>query len=753
MVKRTITACLFLYSMGMMAQRQQADAEKVINLDEVNVISTRANEKSPIAHTDVSKEQIADLNSGKDLPFLLSLSPSVTTSSDAGNGVGYTSLRVRGIDPSRINITANGIPLNEAESATVFWVNIADFASSAENIQIQRGAGTSTNGAGAFGATVNILTIKPNLKPSLGLDVSAGSYGTHKETFRFDTGLMGGHWSVQGRVSNIASDGYLDRAWAKLNSYFVQGGYYGQNTILKFITFNGWEKTYHAWNYASKYEQSLYGRTYNSCGIKGYDDNGNPTGFYDNQTDNYHQQHYQLLWDQIITPQLTLNVALHYTKGNGYYEQYKLGKKLYTFNLAPLGDYSTKDDLINQKKMDNDFYGFIGSLNYDNKHGLTASIGGGWNAYDGDHFGKVIWAKNTPVPANFTYYDNNARKTDGNIYGKVNYEFLKGLNAFVDLQYRHTGTRMNGPTDDYDQQNQQISFAQHFTYDFFNPKFGLFYQINKYNNVYGSFSIAHKEPTRNDYEDNIGANLKAEKLVDWEVGYRFQSPKFTAGANLYLMNYTNQFVLTGQLNEIGEMIASNDNSGKSYRAGIELEAAWQPVKWFRWDANATFSKNRNKDWTVNAVEDNTWNDQGVLNLGETKTAFSPECIFNNIFTFQHRGFKAQLISQYTGEQYMTNTGFRYAQVDDDRIKMTLSDYFTQNLDLSYTFKMGALKSGTIGVTFYNLTSLKYDNNGWAYCEIGKDANGKAYAWTTDLYESGFAPQAPFHFMAHLSLNF
>ncbi len=753
MVKRTIAACLFLYSMGMMAQRQQADAERVINLNEVNVVSTRVNEKSPIAHTDVSKEQIADLNSGKDLPFLLSLSPSVTTSSDAGNGVGYTSLRVRGIDPSRINITANGIPLNEAESATVFWVNIADFASSAENIQIQRGAGTSTNGAGAFGATVNILTTKPSLKPSLGLDVSAGSYGTHKETFRFDTGLMGGHWSVQGRVSNIASDGYLDRAWAKLNSYFVQGGYYGQNTILKFITFNGWEKTYHAWNYASKYEQSLYGRTYNSCGIMGYDDNGNPTGFYDNQTDNYHQQHYQLLWDQIITPQLTLNVALHYTKGKGYYEQYKLDKKLYTFNLALPGDYSTKDDLINQKKMDNDFYGFIGSLNYDNKDGLTASIGGGWNAYDGDHFGKVTWAKNTPVPTNFTYYDNNARKTDGNIYGKVNYEFLKGLNAFVDLQYRHTGIRMNGPTDDYDQQKQQISFNQHFTYDFFNPKFGLFYQINKYNKVYGSFAIAHKEPTRNDYEDNIGANLKAEKLVDWEVGYRFQSPKFTAGVNLYLMNYTNQFVLTGQLNEIGEMIASNDNSGKSYRAGIELEAAWQPVKWFRWDANATFSRNRNKDWTVNAVEDNTWSDQGVLNLGETKTAFSPEYIFNNIFTFQHRGFKAQLISQYTGEQYMTNTGFRYAQVGDNRIKMTLSDYFTQNLDLSYTFKMDALKSGTVGVTFYNLTSLKYDNNGWAYCEIGKDTNGKAYAWTTDLYESGFAPQAPFHFMAHLSLNF
>ncbi|MBR1668357.1 MAG: TonB-dependent receptor [Bacteroidaceae bacterium] len=761
MVKRILASCLIFGSLSMMAQSRHhaVDTMKVVDLDEVNVISTRAGATTPVAHTNVSKEQIAELNTGKDLPYILSQTPSVTTTSDAGNGMGYTTLRVRGVDPSRINITANGIPMNDAESAQVYWVNIPDFASSAESVQIQRGAGTSTNGAGAFGATVNIQTARLGTEPSFGYDMSAGSYGTHKETFRFASGLLGDHWAVQGRLSNIATDGYIDRASVRLGSYFLQAAYYGDNTVVKFITFNGQEKTYHAWNYTSKYEQSLYGRTYNSCG-EYYGDDGKPH-YYDNQTDNYHQQHYQLLWNQDLGSMLKLNLGLHLTKGDGYYEQYKVGKRLYQFNLNQPGDYKTTSDLINQKKMDNDFYGFIGSLNYDNKQGLSAALGGGWNVYDGDHFGKVIWAKDVLIQPDFEYYNNNGKKYDGNLYGKVNYEFLKGLNAFIDLQYRHASIRMNGLTDDYDKSYQQINFNERHAYNFFNPKFGLFYQINPHHHVYGNFSIAHKEPTRNDFEDNIGVNLKAEKLTDWELGYQYRNTQFSAGFNFYLMNYANQFVLTGQLNEIGEMIASNDNSGKSYRAGIELEAAYQPTKWFRWDVNATFSRNRNKDWTVSAVDGiayensdgDDWNSQGTINLGETKTSFSPEIIFNNILTFNWKGFKAQLQSQYISKQYMTNTGFRYAKVGNEYVKLFLSDYFTNNLDLSYTFKFKGIKSATIGATLYNLTSLKYDNNGWAYCEIGKDANGKAYAWTTDLYKSGFAPQAPIHFMAHLSLNF
>lgn len=753
MVKRIYAACLLCSSLGMMAQSKQTaiDTTKVVDLDEVNVISTRAGATTPVAHTNVTKEQIAEINTGKDLPYILSMTPSVTTTSDAGNGMGYTTLRVRGVDPSRINITANGIPMNDAESAQVYWVNIPDFASSAENVQIQRGAGTSTNGAGAFGATVNIQTAKLDMKPSFGYDMSGGSYGTHKETFRFASGLLGNHWAVQGRLSNIATDGYIDRASARLGSYFLQAAYYGDNTVVKFITFNGQEKTYHAWNYTSKYEQSLNHRTYNSCG-EYYDADGN-RHYYENQTDNYHQQHYQLLWNQNIGSMFTLNMGLHLTKGDGYYEQYKANKELYLFNINEPGDYSTKGDLINQKKMDNDFYGFIASLNFNNKRGLQASLGGGWNKYDGDHFGKVIWAKDVLIQPDFFYYDNNAKKYDGNIYGKVNYEFLKGLSAFIDLQYRHASLHMNGLTDDYDEQKNQIIFDERHAYNFFNPKFGLFYQINKHHHVYGNFSIARKEPTRNDFEENLGVDLKAEKLIDWELGYKYQSPTFTAGINLYWMNYTNQFVLTGQLNEIGEMIASNDNSGKSYRAGIELEAAYQPFKWFRWDMNVTFSRNRNKNWTVAATQEDTWADQGTHNLGETPTSFSPETIFNNILSFKWKGFKAQFISQYIGKQYMTNTGFDYAKVGDDYVKMTLSDYFTNNLDLSYNFKLKSLKSATVGVTLYNLTSRKYDNNGWAYCEVGKDNNGKAYAWTTDLYQSGFAPQAPLHFLAHLSINF
>ena len=753
MVKRIYAACLLFSSLGMMAQSRQTaiDTTKVVDLDEVNVISTRVGATTPVAHTNVTKEQIAEINTGKDLPYILSMTPSVTTTSDAGNGMGYTTLRVRGVDPSRINITANGIPMNDAESAQVYWVNIPDFASSAENVQIQRGAGTSTNGAGAFGATVNIQTAKLDMKPSFGYDMSAGSYGTHKETFRFASGLLGNHWAVQGRLSNIATDGYIDRASARLGSYFLQAAYYGDNTVVKFITFNGQEKTYHAWNYTSKYEQSLNHRTYNSCG-EYYDADGN-RHYYENQTDNYHQQHYQLLWNQNIGSMFTLNMGLHLTKGDGYYEQYKANKELYLFNINEPGDYSTKGDLINQKKMDNDFYGFIASLNFNNKRGLQASLGGGWNKYDGDHFGKVIWAKDVLIQPDFFYYDNNAKKYDGNIYGKVNYEFLKGLSAFIDLQYRHASLHMNGLTDDYDEQKNQIIFDERHAYNFFNPKFGLFYQINKHHHVYGNFSIARKEPTRNDFEENLGVDLKAEKLIDWELGYKYQSPTFTAGINLYWMNYTNQFVLTGQLNEIGEMIASNDNSGKSYRAGIELEAAYQPFKWFRWDMNVTFSRNRNKNWTVAATQEDTWADQGTHNLGETPTSFSPETIFNNILSFKWKGFKAQFISQYIGKQYMTNTGFDYAKVGDDYVKMTLSDYFTNNLDLSYNFKLKSLKSATVGVTLYNLTSRKYDNNGWAYCEVGKDNNGKAYAWTTDLYQSGFAPQAPLHFLAHLSINF
>ena len=734
----------------------QLDTLKSVELQNVQVVATRATRKTPVAFTNMTKEQLKAVNHGKDIPHLLSLTPSITMTSDAGNGIGYTSLRVRGTDPSRINITANGIPMNDAESAQLYWVNMGDFASSVQSMQIQRGVGTSTNGAGAFGATLNMQTENIGMQPYVGLDFSGGSYYSHKETMRFGTGLIDGHWGLQGRLSNIGSKGYLDRASTKLNSYFLQAGWFGDNTVVKLITWNGEEQTYHAWNYTSKYEQDRYGRTYNSCGVLGFDQNGNPIGYYDRQTDNYHQQNYQLIWNQRISQVLSLNAALHYTRGDGYYEQYKVDRKLSKyFSPEDIAAYYpagvSRADVIEQKKMANDFYGAVASLLYNNHEGLEAAFGGGWNKYDGDHFGNVVGRPN------YEYYRDNAKKTDFNIYAKANYEFVRGLSAFVDLQYRHIGYKMQDPTDSY-VSNKSQDYIINDKFNFFNPKFGLNYDITPHHKVYASYAIAHKEPTRNDYEDNIGTDLKAERLNDLEVGYKFQSARFSAGANIYWMSYKDQFVLTGELNNIGEAIAKN--IGKSYRLGIEVEAAWQPVDWFRWDANATWSKNRAKDWTI------TDNDGDVHNLGETPLSFSPDFIANNILTFNHKGFKASVQSQYISDQYLTNTGFKEMECFDawqngnkTYETLLLKKHFNTDIDLSYTLTLKPLgiKELTAGVTLYNIFSAKYDNNGWAAPQFVKDGNGGVKAvneWgLRDMDAAGFAPSAPFNWMAHVSINF
>lgn len=743
---------------------ERIDTLKARQLQEVQVISTRASKKAPLAFTNVSKNDIQAVNYGKDIPYLLALTPSITLTSDAGNGIGYTTLRVRGTDPSRVNITANGIPMNDAESSSLFWVNFSDFASSTQSIQIQRGVGTSTNGAGAFGATVNMLTDNIGAKPYVGLDVSGGSYYSHKETVRFSTGLINDHWGLQGRLSNIGSKGYLDRASAKLNSYFLQAGYFSDNTMVKFITFNGQEETYHAWNYTSKYEQSLYGRRYNSCG-EYTDVNGN-RAYYDNQTDNYHSQNYQLIWNQRLTNLWNLNAALHYTRGDGYYEEYKCHKDYAEYGLNTT---KLKNDLIRRKQMGNDFYGAIASVNYDNQKNLTANIGGGWNKYDGDHWGNVLWHKvNGDIARdnNFEYYRNNAKKTDFNIYGKASYEFVKGLSAFLDLQYRHVNVKMQDPSDWFIGNSFTGDHIINEKYDFFNPKFGFNYDINANNKVYISYAIAHKEPVRNNYEAwNAGSEKpKAERLNDLELGYKYQSSKFSAGANFYYMNYKNQFVLTGELNSIGEAVTRNFD--KTYRMGVELEAAWKPVSWFQWDANATWSKNRAKDMMV-TLEDGETN----VNLGETPLSFSPDFIFNNIFTFQYAGFKAAIQSQYVSDQYLTNTGFKTMEcndnVDPDTYEakgntcyetLLLKKHFTTNIDLSYHFSLKkiGMKDATIGVTLYNIFDAKYDNNGWA-APTYRMVDDKVIAvnlWgSRDYGSAGFAPSAPFNCMAHLSINF
>ena len=756
------------------AHATEMDTLKSVELQNVQVVATRATKKTPMAFTNMNHEQLKTVNFGKDVPYLLSLTPSVTMTSDAGNGIGYTSLRVRGTDPSRINITANGIPMNDAESSSVFWVNMGDFASSVQSMQIQRGVGTSTNGAGAFGATLNMQTENIGMQPYASLDISGGSYYSHKETVRFGTGILGEHWGLQGRLSNIGSKGYLDRASTKLNSYFLQAGWFGDNTVVKFITWNGEEQTYHAWNYTSKYEQSLYGRTYNSCGVMGYDDNGTPNSYYKDQTDNYHQQNYQLIWNQRITGELSSNVGLHYTKGQGYYQQFwsAATQMMYGMSWASFGlstDDTVIDDLADQQKMDNDFYGIVASLNYNNKKNLEVIIGGGWNRYSGDQFGHIVWAKpsvatTVPEPAaltpDFEYYRNHSRKTDFNIYGKVSYEFVKGLNAFVDLQYRHVGYKLQDPTVAYGV-NTDKRYVIDNHYNFFNPKFGINYDINNQHKVYASYGIGHKEPVRNNFmqqranPDRTDVIAKAERLNDLEAGYKFQSQHFTAGANIYWMDYKDQLVLTGELNAIGEALTKNLD--KSYRLGVEMEAAWMPVDWFRWDANATFSKNRVKDMVV------TLTDGTNVNLGDQPLSFSPELILNNIFTFSYKGVKASVQSQYVSDQYLTNTGFKEMACTDENGHTTyetllLKKHFNTNIDLSYNFalKTCGIKDATIGVTLYNIFSAKYDNNGWAAPQLISD-NGTIKAvneWgVRDSGAAGFAPSAPFNMMAHVSVNF
>ncbi len=747
---------------------EPADSLKSVELQGVQVTATRASKKTPVAYTDMDQRQLKAVNFGQDVPYLLSLTPSVTMTSDAGNGIGYTSLRVRGTDPSRINITANGVPMNDAESATVFWVNMGDFASSVQSMQIQRGVGTSTNGAGAFGATLNMQTENIGMTPFVGIDLSGGSYYSHKETVRFGTGLMDGHWGLQGRLSNIGSKGYLDRASTKLNSYLLQAGWFGENTVVKFITWNGEEETYHAWNYTSKYEQSLYGRTYNSCGVMTTDDDGNPTSYYQDQTDNYHQQNYQLLWNQVLARELNMNVALHYTKGEGYYQQYQMGVPWAAFGMST--DPDLYADLADQQKMDNDFFGAVASLNYNDRRRLQANIGGGWNCYLGDQFGHIVWAmpgiettvaEPRALTPDFEYYHNHSRKTDFNVYGKVNYEFAKGLSAFLDLQYRHVGYKLQDPTVAYGV-NRDGRYVVDNKYNFFNPKAGVNYDINAHHRLYASYAIGHKEPVRNNFMQQVAnpnrsdAVAKAERLGDLEAGYKYLSSRFSAGANIYWMNYKDQLVLTGELNAIGEPLTKNLD--KSYRLGVEIEAAWMPTDWLRWDVNATLSRNRVKDMVV-TLNDNETN----VNLGDQPLAFSPDIIANSILTFSHKGMKASVQSQFVGDQYLTNTGFKDMRCMDENGNTTyetllLKKHFNTNVDLGYTFALSSfgVKSATVGVTLYNIFSAKFDNNGWAAPQLISEGGNVVAVneWgVRDCWAAGFAPSAPFNLMAHLSVDF
>jgi iron complex outermembrane receptor protein len=733
-----------LLSLGMNAKEIETDSLRTVELDDVNIMSTRATKTTPVAFTNISGEQIEKVNFGQDLPYLLSMTPSAITTSDAGGGIGYTTLRVRGVDATRINVTANGIPINDAESHSVFWVNLPDLASSVKDIQVQRGAGTSTNGAGAFGASVNLQTGHSSLKPYAEFSGSYGSFNTHKETVKVGTGLIGDHWTFDARLSNISTDGYIDRASVGLNSYYLQGAYYTDNTSVKLITFAGKERTYHAWNYASKEEMAEYGRKYNSCGYMYTDDNG-VAHYYDDQTDNYVQKNWQLLVNHTFSPAWNLNVGLHYTKGDGYYQEYKDGRTLVEYALQPFmqdGALVDESDLVRKKAMDNHFGGGVFSLNYKDER-LNASLGGALNRYEGDHFGKVLWVKNYAgmLSPDHEYYRNVGTKTDGNVYLKADYSLTDNLNAYADLQYRHIDYTIEGNNDKWNSVTndglQRLDIDD--TFDFFNPKFGLSWQINDHNRVFGSFSVAQKEPTRNNYTDGkLLEHPKAERLLDYELGYVFANKWLNIGANLYYMDYKDQLVLTGELNEIGEPVAAN--VPESYRMGVELMAGVKLDCGFTWDINATLSKNRVKDFTETLYEDE-WvgGEQWITKKGDTHIAFSPDFILNNQFGYNYKGFSASLQSQYVSKQYMSNA---------DCENHVLDAYFVSNLNLAYTFKLPSLKSVTVGCTVYNLFNEEYENNGYAGSGFYYDGDQRV------RYDyAGYAAQAGTNFLAHLTLKF
>lgn len=726
----------------------QTDSIPSTELQEATVIAVRARQRTPMAFTDIGHKALQQVNHGHDMPHLLSATPSATESSDAGTGIGYTYLRIRGTDPTRINITANGIPLNDAESNSIYWVNMGDFASTTSSIQVQRGIGISTPGSGAFGGNINMETESVGRDPFFQLGISGGSYGTHRENARFSTGLLNQHWGFNGRLSNIASDGYIDRASARLGSYFLQGGWFGNRTTIKLITFNGKERTYHAWDYASREDMAKHGRTYNPSGK--YKDADGHTAFYKDQVDNYQQQHYQLHYRHQFRTPFVLSAALHYTRGKGYYEQMKTGRRLYEYGLqSQLGETS---DLVRRKYSEADFYGTQLALHYQwNK--LDATLAGGWNNYRGKHYGKVMWVREFQgeILPEQEYYRNWARKQDANISARASYNITHKLNAFADMQFRHVRYKMYGPSDEWYAPGQPVRFDYCNTFNFFNPKMGLYYDLSANHAVYASYGVGHKEPTRNDYEAAVWSTTQPrnERLNDWEAGYKYRSGTFSASANLYLMVYKDQFVLTGQQDQNGEFLAQN--VGHSYRRGIELSASWKPLSWLQWDANLTWSHNRIKDYTV--VLDDTGE---AYSLGNTPISYSPNLVANHIVTAMYRNFRASLHTKFISRQYMTNTGFRSYHDGDKDISLLLDAYSVSNIDISYTLhRVPLAKEAQLGIAIYNIFSKKYEANGAAHTAIKSDGMGGAMAYQDKDWNSYavYSAQAPAHFLVYWSMTF
>ncbi|MFV8359184.1 TonB-dependent receptor [Flavobacterium sp. LS1P3] len=690
---------LFTFHLSLFSFSQVKDTTKVNQLDEVLVSAVRVTTKTPVSFSNLDKKEIKFRNLGQDIPILMNYLPSVVTTSDAGNGVGYTGIRVRGSDATRVNVTINGIPYNDSESHGTYWVNMPDFASSLESLQLQRGVGTSTNGAGAFGASLNMLTDNFAKESTGEISNSFGSFNTRKHTVKFSTGLMNDHFEIAGRLSALNSDGYVDRGASDLKSYFLQGTYVGKTTLIKALVFGGKEKTYQSWNGIDG-ETLNDDRTFNSAGAF-TDEQGNAR-FYDNETDNYQQDHSQLHWNEKISENWSTNFALHYTKGKGFYENYKEDADLADYGLQPVGTVTTSD-LIRQKWLDNDFYGTTFSANY-KKEKLDMIFGGGWNKYEGSHFGKVIWARfASQSELGDRYYDDYAVKTDGTIFAKANYQITEKLSLFGDLQYRTVNYKANGVQADVVDD----------TFNFFNPKTGLTYDINANNALYFSYARANREPNRTDYE---GGNVKPEKLNDFELGWRYVAEKVQFNTNVYYMAYKNQLILTGNLDDVGAPIRSN--SEKSYRLGLEVDATIALTNQLIIRPNFTLSANKNTDLAIEGQ-----------NYGTTDIAYSPSIIAGNILVYTPvENLHISWLQKFVGEQYMNNIELPAAK---------LAEYFVNDLNIAYEFKpKSVFKSIIVTGLVNNFLDKKYVSNGYMY----------------DIYPY-YYPQAGINFLAGLTLKF
>ena len=699
-----------------------------ISLNEVVVTATRVAKGTPVAYSELSKKELTRKNDGQGIPYLISQSPSVIMTSDAGTGIGYSGFRIRGTDANRINITVNGVPVNDSESHTVFWANMADFASSVDNIQIQRGAGTSTNGAASFGATVAMQTQKPDLKPYAEYAISAGSFGTVKNSVKAGTGLLHEHFVFDARYSNIQSDGYIDRATANMHSYFGSAAYYGDNTLIRFQTFGNVEKTYQAWTGVPSYLLES-DRTYNPCGE--YTENG-ITKFYNNQTDNYWQQNYHLMASQRLGDLWNMSLTLHYTHGEGYYEDYKADAKFKSYKLSSYingkGDTITRSDLVRRKWLDNDFYGAVYSANYRAER-LQMSFGSAVNKYTGDHFGRVMWVKNSealPEP-DFEYYRNTGNKLDYNAYVKANYRILPWLNGYLDLQYRGIHYSIKG-SDDKAGENVHVNKY----WNFFNPKAGINIQHGGHN-AFVSFSVANREPNRDNFTEAAPDERPVhETLYDYEAGYSFGNQRVRVGANLYYMDYNNQLILTGKISEIGEALTTNIKD--SYRMGIELTGGVSITHWLDWNGNVTLSRNKIKNFTQ-YIDNWDTGGQNSKYLGTTDIAFSPGIIANSMFDFNLKGFSASFNSQFVGRQYIDNSSDKGRSIDP---------YFVNNLRVGYVFKPKFIKEIGVDVTINNLFNEQYETNAWVYSYI---ENG------TLKKDDGYFTQAGTSAMARVTFKF